>query len=977
MKGRAATLLAGIAGTLALAVGLAGASTPPTSSITVPSAAGQTVSVTWTGTIPPGANPTNACTAVAGTPLADEHSTAITVPPGLYNSLNATFTFSITWGDALHDEILTVLGPGGTVVGSSDGGTNVETVIGTRLQSGTYRVLACPFAAAVPVTYTGKLEIRTEAGEASLPSAPADGLEFSASVAADNQRDESEPLVEIDRAGNIYACGPTGSSQLADYIQVSTDGGDSFHLLGTPPRGQAEGGGGGDCAVALGHVKNSRGNYDLAMSGLGPLTGFATSISPNYGRSFATGGGDVTGGITNQGGVADRQWQTFVDANTVLLAYNHAAPRNTVVLRSTDKGLTFNPAAAVIAAASPLFPGPMRYDDARNLVYFGWDATGTFNGQSGDFINLSVSRDRGLTWQMCVADFVPGEVPGFVSTDNDSAGNIYIGYGDSGAFHTYMKSITKAQLEKCDLPASTTTAAVAATQQGVGTLWGPRIQVDRDAVRTTVFPWLTAGGAPGRVAFMFAGTETQGDPNGGDFKASWNIYGNISTNALSPSATFSQVKATTHPFHYDSICLNGLGCDLAVPPGDRTMADFLAIDYNPVTGKTTIIFDRTNKKPDEEAGHVASTMAVTQNGGPSLGGGSVSSNRPVVRTSSTDPSGDALSLYSVATPGIVPPDPASANEPAADYQSVSVGPEIDFLDGSAVPDGGFTVTMKVADLSTASLQNTMVRTQSQSLLWVFRFTNGWQDVAASARWNPVQGFTFGYNDYTTGAQPCQSGGGVVGGKCILYPGGQPIPGSVDQATNTIRLSVPRYLLRSLTGSTGHGERPSESAAAVGTRFYDATAWSLGNTLSPVQDLQSFLYPLDNAPSMDFVLAAPGGGGGGGGGTGCKVTGGGAIPSAGGEGKFNLSVHANPKGKVDYRDAAANIDFRSTTISQVICRADGTATIQGTGLNGTNGTTQSFKVDVDDNGNSGDTFGIVIGSYSKSGSLTKGNVTVHQ
>ena len=118
-------------------------------------------------------------------------------------------------------------------------------------------------------------------------------------------------------------------------------------------------------------------------------------------------------------------------------------------------------------------------------------------------------------------------------------------------------------------------------------------------------------------------------------------------------------------------------------------------------------------------------------------------------------------------------------------------------------------------------------------------------------------------------------------------------------------------------------------------------------------------------------------GGGGGGSGCKVTGGGAIPSTGGEGKFNLSVHATPKGKVDYRDAAANMDFRSTAISQVICRADGTATIQGTGLNGTNGTTQSFKVDVDDNGNQGDTFGIVIGSYSKSGSLTKGNVTVHQ
>ena len=116
---------------------------------------------------------------------------------------------------------------------------------------------------------------------------------------------------------------------------------------------------------------------------------------------------------------------------------------------------------------------------------------------------------------------------------------------------------------------------------------------------------------------------------------------------------------------------------------------------------------------------------------------------------------------------------------------------------------------------------------------------------------------------------------------------------------------------------------------------------------------------------------------GGGGTGCKVTGGGAIPSSGGEGKFNLSVHANPKGNVDYRDAAGNIDFRSTAISQVICRADGTATIQGTGLNGTNGTTQSFQVDVDDNGNQGDTFRIQIGSYTRSGTLLRGNVTVHQ
>ena len=58
------------------------------------------------------------------------------------------------------------------------------------------------------------------------------------------------------------------------------------------------------------------------------------------------------------------------------------------------------------------------------------------------------------------------------------------------------------------------------------------VQVDRDAVRTTVFPWVAAGGAPGRVAVAFYGTTSDGDPNSGDFKAAWNVYVNQSLNAL-------------------------------------------------------------------------------------------------------------------------------------------------------------------------------------------------------------------------------------------------------------------------------------------------------------------------------------------------------------------------------------------------------------------------------------------------------------
>lgn len=970
----AATIAVGV---LAMSSSI-GASNPPNHEVTVPTTIGQSVTVTWTGTILPGANATSNCTSLPEA-ASDTHTIGISVPPGAYDSVKAVFTFSITWDDALHDEILTVVDPGGAAIGSSDGGSNVETVVKSNLDGGTYKTLACAFAAALPVTYQGKLTIEARDPEAPLPSAPGDGLEFGASVAADNQRDESEPLVEIDPAGNIFECGPTGFSQVTEYAQVSTDGGDSFHLLGTPPRGQLAVGGGGDCALAFGLQPNSRGNHDWAYTGLGPLTGFATGVSPNVARSIGTGGFNLVGGVTNRGGAADRQWITFVSETDVLLIYNQAAPRNTVVLRSTDKGLTYNPATAVIGAAAPLFPGPIRNDEARNVTYFGWDDTGTLNGEPVDFVNLSVSYDNGATWRMCVVDAVEGEVPGFVSTDHDRDGNIYVGYGDGNDFHTYTKVITAGDVaEKCVLPAASTTAQAAASSTapggGVGTSFGPRVQVDRDAVQTTVFPWLTAGGAPGHVAFMFAGTETNGDPNVGTFEAAWDVYVGMSSNMLAPEATFRQVKATTHPFHYDSICLQGLGCDLAVPPGDRTMADFLAIDYTPVTDKLTVVFNRTNKMPGEPIGHVASPMAVTQSGGPTLGGGTLESTRPTLRTSSDDPAGDALSLYSVIVPLAVPPDPPSANEPAADFRSVSVGPELSLADGSPVVDGGFTVTMQVADLSTDALLDTMVRTQSQSLLWVFRFTNGHQDAAASARWNPAQGFTFGYNDYTTGGTPCIPANDN-GDKCVKYPGDWPIVGDVNQDAGTIRLSVPRFLLRGLQGPTGHRQRPQEVGADVGTRFYDATAWSLGNTLSPIQDLQTFLYPLDNTPAMDFLLEEDGGGGG----TPCAVNGGGSIGSNGQDGRFSIDVLPNGSGDLAYRDKAAGVAFEATSIDSVACEGN-TATIEGSGTDGDE--TRRFTVVVVDAGSpgtNGDTFSIELDnpSYSRNGALTRGNVKVQQ
>jgi hypothetical protein len=699
-------------------------------------------------------------------------------------------------------------------------------------------VLVCGFTNVSGQPYDATVTVETvpKFAGAGVASANAQGLQFGAAVPVDAQRDEAEPIVEIDRAGNIYACGPTGFSNASDYAQVSTDGGDSFHLLGTPPRGQQATGGGGDCALATGITKNAFGNFQYAYSGLDALNGFTTSTSPDYGHSIASGGPNGNGLPfgTTQGALADRQWMTFVDDHTVLLSYNQQVPRNVVIQKSTDGGLTYTP-DAVVGAPDAEFPGPLRYVEGTSTVYFPFT--------KGMSVNLAVSQDKGATWTNCNLvngeEFVRGGTAGFSVADHDSAGNVYVVWSDSSSYHAWMSVLTAADVAACNEPI----AQVEQDADGIPALHlgSAPVQVDRDKVGTTVFPWVAAGGAPGRVAVAFYGTESDGDPNTNEFNAAWDVYVNQSLNALAATRTFSQVKATTHPFHYDSICLNGLACD-TTQPGDRSLADFFAIAYNPLTKKLTVVFDRGNKKPEEAAGHVATTMAATQVAGPSNGGGTVT-GRPVVRAATDDPTGDALSSYSLMAVGAAPPNPGPFKEPAADITNVSVGPD--------PVTQGFTVRLKVADLSAAAITQTLARTGGKSILYLFRFTNGYQDVGVSASTTGLA-WNYGYDDYTTGSAPCESTIAASTEKCQLYPQSTSVVGSADAATGTITLTVPLSLLRQLGPVDGFG-RPTEVPAAAGARFYDGTAWTQVNTASPVQAVQSFLYPLDESAAMDFLL----------------------------------------------------------------------------------------------------------------------------
>ena len=81
-----------------LSLGAAQASDPPSHDVTVPTVVGQTVTVSWTGVVPPGASgaATNSCV-VGDTSVEDHHLINLTVPNGAYDSVSVAANFTIAW----------------------------------------------------------------------------------------------------------------------------------------------------------------------------------------------------------------------------------------------------------------------------------------------------------------------------------------------------------------------------------------------------------------------------------------------------------------------------------------------------------------------------------------------------------------------------------------------------------------------------------------------------------------------------------------------------------------------------------------------------------------------------------------------------------------------------------------------------------------------------------------------------------------
>jgi hypothetical protein len=190
---------------------LASASTPPTSSITVPTSSGVTVTDSWTGTAGVGTNPASDCAPVSTSPV-DEHDVTINVPVGIYNTVNAAFTFQINWtpvtgSNTTNDLILTVVAPDGSEVGSSDGGNPQETVSASNLPAGTYKVMVCGYLNTAAQSYSGTLQITTTAGGTPPPVfLTSAGKKWGAPVRVTPENGHGyEPSFIVDKYGNAFA----------------------------------------------------------------------------------------------------------------------------------------------------------------------------------------------------------------------------------------------------------------------------------------------------------------------------------------------------------------------------------------------------------------------------------------------------------------------------------------------------------------------------------------------------------------------------------------------------------------------------------------------------------------------------------------------------------------------------------------------------------------------------------------------------
>ena len=824
----------------------------------------------WEGTVNPSAGGPFVCVGGAN---ADVYHQEVIIPDEIQTQLDAGeidgyIEVRIDWTPtppssvAFQDLALVVVTPSGQQA-DSDGGAPREAVSFDFIEEGEYDVYACGFAVVLPQPYIGEFILTTSPAAEQVPNPPSTptDVSFGPITISDPQRDIAEPNLEIDLDAGEYTCGPFGASRDADYASKSEDRGDTFRVMGLPPEGRMAPGGGGDCEMAVGTERlGGDGAYNVAYTGLAALINFSTGRSPDGGHSW-------TGtNVSESPVVVDRQWMDAVGERTVWLTYRQI-PIGSFVQTSTDGGLTYS-VLGTHAIEDISVSGNILVDN-RTIQYGDADPISLRPAEGahtlyiihtfGNEVRVAFSHDgEHGPWEimtvMSACDEVPEGTPGtecisgdpssiFPSLAQDASGRLYAAWTEAGSYNTYYSTCFPEEQGDCLYPMTPVAPEEGADLvEPAGAQWSPKVQVNRDDVFSTNMPWVTAGDE-GRIAISFYGSTVDGNPEVGSFRGPWDVYVNTIFDAddVDPddpnSVAVGQTAVTTHPIHWDSICLSGLAC--SATGGDRTLLDFFQLARDP-EGRIRVAYNESNKRYGDAVGPIAIMTYSKQFSGPDLiGAAETPDPRPVVDVSRTDPAEDAVFPFSWF-PG---PRPAAQNHPALDLLSLSS--ETRTVEGDAV----VTFTMQLTDLSDAAIidaQTALLPVPlGTNLLYVARFFSGFEPHAAVASVDATGTWICGYTDLAM----------TPDAKLEIYPPSEEIACEVDQEAGTITLDVPYSLIEHVTVNPADpAAEPEIRTVEAGDRIYELTAFTFGN-LTGDPFVQAFLNQGDSTPPYDFILEA--------------------------------------------------------------------------------------------------------------------------
>ncbi|PSG96972.1 hypothetical protein BRD56_07795 [Thermoplasmatales archaeon SW_10_69_26] len=342
---------------------------------------------------------------------------------------------------------------------------------------------------------------------------------FSDPIVVDDERDLTEPAVEVDSEGRVYVAGipgvtgsvsdgqedTTGASQ----IFGSLDGGQSFELIDPLPSGlYGASFGGGDVDLALGSAD------EVYMTDLwAGNAGFVAS--GDHGETWPT----STPAIFTFPGI-DRQWiDTHADTGAIYVSAQSLSTgavrevantdSNLVLAKSEDGGETFSVERPIGTEERNLISpsGPLVVNEARDEIAIPYSTS-----SGGQGVAVSVTPDEGDTWEHTSIPGIDEQTTVFPVIADDNAGNLY-------------------------LVTTLDDRIVLSTSGDGGRTWTTPEVVDPDPGEEQIIPWVVAGDA-GELAVSWREASTEGDPQRWDYELA------TITNGLSsdPSVTVHQLN---------------------------------------------------------------------------------------------------------------------------------------------------------------------------------------------------------------------------------------------------------------------------------------------------------------------------------------------------------------------------------------------------------------------------------------------------